>query len=277
MQKLISIELFSDFGMLKKPDTNEPVYLTFNMLHKPVLLGILGAITGLEGFKEKGKLPDYYEKLKDLKVGIEPLKHENGNFQKTIIKYNNATGFANQAEAEVLNLKTGKNKKKKIGATLNIIEQTIVAPTFRCYFLLDTDIELHKKIDKNLSNHDAEYLPYLGKNEFSVWWENYRQYEFKEFEAAENFKIASVFIKDKPVKDGKAEEYFDLLTDLTGQGNTFIYFERLPIGYIEIAPKQYQYEYRNFAFSDWSYRPEYKSEHFQMIKLSDNEKVIQLF
>jgi CRISPR-associated protein Cas5h len=261
MQKLISIELFADFGMLKKPDTNEPVYLTFNMLHKPVLLGILGAITGLEGFKEKGKLPDYYEKLKDLKVGIEPLKHENGNFQKTIIAYNNTTGMAS----------------KETGGNLIVTEQTLIAPAFRCYFMLDTDIELHKKIDKNLSNYDAEYLPYLGKNEFSVWWENYTQYEFKEFEAAENFKIASVFIKDKPVKDGKAEEYFDLLTDLTGQGNTFIYFERLPIGYIEIAPKQYQYEYRNFAFSDWSYRPEYKSGHFQMIKLSGNEKVIQLF
>jgi len=129
MNKLISIDLFADFGMLKKPDTNEPVYLTFNMLHKPALLGILGAIAGLEGFKEKGKLPEYYLKLKDLQVGIQPINHEKGNFQKTTIKYNNATGFANKDD-------------KNNGATLNIVEQTLVTPAFRCYLYLDTDNEL---------------------------------------------------------------------------------------------------------------------------------------
>lgn len=54
--------------MLKKPDTNEPVYLTFNVLHKPGLLGIVGAILGLDCFKEKGKLPEYYEELKKYKI-----------------------------------------------------------------------------------------------------------------------------------------------------------------------------------------------------------------
>ena len=98
MQKLISIDLFADFGMLKKPDTNEPVYLTFNMLHKPALLGVLGAITGEGGFKEKGVLPDYYLNLQDLKLAIQPLQHENGNFQKTVITYNNTTGMASKEQ-----------------------------------------------------------------------------------------------------------------------------------------------------------------------------------
>ena len=63
MDKLISFDLRGDFGMLKKPDTNEPVYLTFNMLHKPALLGILGAILGLKGFRKQKELPEYYEIL----------------------------------------------------------------------------------------------------------------------------------------------------------------------------------------------------------------------
>ena len=126
MQKLISIDIKADFGMLKKPDTNEPVYLTFNILHKPGLLGILGAIIGLEGFKEKGKLPEYYKKLKDLQIGIQPLEHENGNFQKTIIQYNNTTGTANKE------------------GNLIVIEQTLIAPAFRCYLLLDIENELQK-------------------------------------------------------------------------------------------------------------------------------------
>ncbi len=159
MQKLISIDLFADFGMLKKPDTNEPVYLTFNMLHKPALLGILGAVIGESGFKEKGKLPDYLLKLHDLKVGIHPLKHENGNFQKTVITYNNTTGMASQ----------------ETGGNLMVTEQTLIAPAYRCYFYFDMSNEIHAKADHYLSKYYAEYLPYLGKNEFSVWWENYTQ------------------------------------------------------------------------------------------------------
>ena len=261
MKKLISIDLFADFGMLKKPDTNEPVYLTFNMLHKPALLGILGAITGLEGFKEKGELPEYYLKLKELQVGIQPLHHENGNFQKTTIAYNNTTGMAS----------------KEQGGNLIVTEQTLIAPAYRCYFYLETENELHRKIDKNLSSNQAEYLPYLGKNEFSVWWEKYGEYDSEEFIPENNFKINSIFIKDKPVKEGRYEEYFDLFADLSDRGNSFIYFERLPVGYMEIAPKQFQYEFRNFAFSDWSYKPEYKTGNFTLLKIKGDEQIIQVF
>lgn len=257
MQKLISIDLYADFGMLKKPDTNEPVYLTFNMLHKPALLGILGAIIGEAGFKEKGKLPDYYIKLKNLKVGIQPLKHENGNFQKTTIAYNNTTGMASQEQ----------------GGNLIVTEQTLVAPAFCCYFLLDLDIELHQRIDKNLSNYHAEYLPYLGKNEFSVWWKNYKKYDnVEEFTPNDSFIIDSVYLKSQPLKDGKTAPYFLPMFGESVQGSTFSYFERLPVGYDE---QLFQYLYADFAFTDWQLKLEYKLE-YPLFRLNKNE-IIQLF
>ena len=43
-QRLISFDIQADFGFFKKPDYNDGVLLTYNMLHKPALLGILGAI-----------------------------------------------------------------------------------------------------------------------------------------------------------------------------------------------------------------------------------------
>ena len=49
-----------------------------------------------------------------------------------------------------------------------VTEQTLIAPAFRCYFLLDRQNTLHTIIDENLKNYHAAYLPYLGKNEFSV-------------------------------------------------------------------------------------------------------------
>jgi len=262
MKKLISIDIFADFGMLKKPDTNEPVYLTFNMLHKPALIGILGAIIGESGFKEKGVLPDYYLKLNDLKVGIQPLNHEKGNFQKIVITYNNTTGTAS----------------KEQGGNLMIIEQTLISPAYRCYFLFDMDNKIHQKADENLSKYYAEYLPYLGKNEFSVWWENYMVHkDFSEFEPTGSFKINSIYIKDVPLKESKDKEalLFDPVFDNEPEGFTFSYFERLPIGYMDIGKNNYQYEYRNFAFTDWSLKMKTKSSNL-LLKTTENG-IIQVF
>jgi CRISPR-associated protein Cas5h len=266
MTKLISIDIKADFGMLKKPDTNEPVYLTFNMLHKPALLGIFGAIIGLKGFQKKGELPEYYRILKDVKVGICPLPedkktgkkyHENGNFSKTIIKYTNTTGFASEEK----------------GGNLIIDEQTLIAPAFRCYVLLNLDIEHQEKLYNNLKNSKAEYLPYLGKNEFSVWWEKFKDYSYEDFKSVGSFKLSSLFIKEETIKDSKVEEYYDVFSDMSEKGNTFIYFERLPVFYNE---ELFQYEYKSFSFTDWTLKLKKKTEKFPLFKLNANE-IIQVF
>ena len=72
-KKIISFDLNAEFGFFKKPDINDGIYLTYNMLHKPALLGIIGAIIGLKGYERNGVLPEYYNKLKHIKVGIQPL------------------------------------------------------------------------------------------------------------------------------------------------------------------------------------------------------------
>jgi len=263
MQKLISIDLFADFGMLKKPDTNEPVYLTFNMLHKPALLGILGAVIGESGFKEKGKLPDYLLKLHDLKVGIHPLKHENGNFQKTVITYNNTTGMASQ----------------ETGGNLMVTEQTLIAPAYRCYFYFDMSNEIHAKADHYLSKYYAEYLPYLGKNEFSVWWENYTVYDKATvFEAAESFRIDSIYVKNQTLKETKDFDElmnYDPIFDENPAGCTFSYFERLPVGYIDLGKNNYQYEYRSFVFTDWALK--FKNTNSNLLLNTGNHVIIQVF
>ena len=257
MQKLISIDLFADFGMLKKPDTNEPVYITFNMLHKPALLGITGAIIGESGFKEKGVLPDYYTKLKDIKLGIEPLRHENGNFQKTIVTYNNTTGMASKEE----------------GGNLMVTEQTLIAPAYRCYFLLETENETHQKIDYHLSHNIAEYLPYLGKNEFSVWWKDYKNYEdISNFDFSNKFKIQTIFYKNEAVTDHIAKAYSrSMVGELKSR---FIYFERLPVSYQEIAKNQYQYDHLDFVYTNAQFDVDL---HLENLKVVNKNHLIQLF
>ena len=268
MQKLISFEIKADFGMLKKPDTNEPVYLTFNMLHKPALLGILGAIAGMKGFSRNGELPEYYQQLKSVKVGIKPLLkednsgrpyHENGNYTKTIIQYNNGTGMASE----------------EAGGNLIIAEQTLITPAFRCFVLLDDVLDEQKKLMENLLSYKAEYIPYFGKNECSVWWENAEEVQYYEFKPEDVFKINSLFIKELPVKRIKVNEpLFDLSMD-SPDGCTFCYFENLPVAYLG-APL-FQYEYRNFAYTDWNLSIKKDKTGFLIQLQTDKNEIIQLF
>ena len=276
MKKLISIDLRADFGFLKKPDTNNPMYLTFNMLHKPALLGILGAILGLEGFKappskrkkkakevqtelfpdeetEINPMPEYYQKLKDLKVGIQPIGAEKGNFSKTVIQYNNGVGYANLD-----------------GGNLIVIEQTLVAPAYRCFLLLDDTDSNHQKLIDYLKNNKAEYLPYLGKNDFSVWWDKYSEYGFFKFKSTEPFKVDSIFLKKSVIK---GNEHEDPLAPILGlEKGSFIYFENLPVQY-DLELMQYA-EYQPFAYTDFHLKQRYEVDN--LIR-TDTNAVVQLF
>ncbi|MDD2413290.1 MAG: type I-B CRISPR-associated protein Cas5, partial [Bacteroidales bacterium] len=254
--KLVSINIKSDFGFLKKPDTNDPMYFTFNMLHKPALLGIMGAIIGAKGFQKHGELPEYYKILKNIKVAIAPLEeegksfHENGNFAKTVIKYNNTTGLASEEE----------------GGNLIITEQALVAPAYKCWFMLDLEKEMEAKLYDYLKANWAEYLPYLGKNEFSLWWDHFTEYEFELFVSQGTFKIDSTFIKESPIKDGKSNTYFRPGV-ISVTGSKYLYFERLPIGYIE--EPLFQYEYKDFSFTNWELKQDYSlPENLLLYKLS---------
>lgn len=286
MEKVISIDIKADFGFLKKPDTNDPIYLTFNMLHKPALLGIFGAILGLQGFLEARKdekkskkktdkqtvsreelLPEYYQRLKNLKIGIQPLrfieneknefeldKNFNGNFEKTIIKYNNGVGYANLD-----------------GGNLIVVEQTLIKPNYRCYILVEDNNDINLQLYDYLKNFKAEYLPYLGKNDFSLWWDSFREYEVKPFNSAEeSFSIKTIFIKSGLVKEGLME-MTDIELLMGKEGNTFIYFENLPVSY---NLNLMQYDYQPFSYTDWSLKQSYSVHN--LYELPNNE-IIQLF
>lgn len=250
MKQLISFDIKADFGFLKKPDTNEPMYLTFNMIHKPFVLGILGAILGQGGFKKNAVLPEYYINLKDTLIGIAPLNHEKGNFQKTVIKYNNGVGYAS----------------KETGGNLIITEQTLVKPSYRIYLLTDNE-----ELIQRIQNYEAEFLPYIGKNDFSLWWENVQVYNYEAFEPQDSYKVSSIFIKKSIVKDGvEREEDIDFL-EMDFTGGEFMYFERLPTGYDE---ELFQYEYQPFILTSFKLKEKYQIGNlFQL----DNNEVIQVF
>ena len=254
--KLISIDLKADFGFLKKPDINDSIYLTYNMIHKPVLLGLLGAILGLEGHKSYGVLPEYYKNLQNLKIGIEPIGkgQTNGNFEKTTVKYNNATGHAS-------------------AGTLNILEQILIKPAYRIYLELDENEELFRR----LKNHEAVFIPYLGKNDFPCWWENFKDYGNVTDISSEIFKIKTIFRKpkDTTLSELRKQIAFGFIAGMREKAEAvFSQFERLPTGFNEKL-KQYsepeEFVYTNMKFTKDKFSTDKK------FKQLENGNVVYLF
>lgn len=257
MQKLISFDLQSDFAFFKKPDYNKGLLLSYNMLHKPALLGILGAIIGLPGYCKKGVLPQYYQYLKDLPVGIEPMKHEKGNFVKASVKYTNTVGYANK------------------DGNLLVEESMLVRPAYRCYLLLSMDKELHHKLYEYLKENKAEFIPYLGKNEFQAWFnDSFIEYEYEPFDGKTEFTIASIVVKGGVLKNKRvAPKISYSFGEITG-ANNFCYLERLPIGFNENLP---QYELADFVYTNWVLEKDAICDNLYALTVAGERKIIQLF
>ena len=263
--KLISVDLYSSFGFLKKPDINDEICLTYNCLHKPALLGILGSIIGLGGFYQaysidKNSLPEYYLKLNNVKVGIQPLNANNGNFQKTVIIYNNSVGYAN----------------KESGGNLIIKEQTLIKPGFRVYLLLDMKKDEENKLYSYLLKGETEFIPYLGKNDFQLDWKNFKEYDLKVDSPVNNYQILTMFIKKAgtTIRDninGINEVIFDFTEPISSDFS--IYFERLPVGYDERIKN---YKMGNFVFSSRKLNKEYQLDSIYCLD-QDKIQYAQLF
>lgn len=256
-QRLISFDLKAEMGFLKKPDINDGIYLTYNMLHKPALLGILGAIIGMKGYEKNGLFPEYYEKLKHLKIGIQPLESDKGNYSKEIVSYNNSTGFASKEE----------------GGNLIITEQILLKPEYRCFLLLNIDNEDEKILYDSILSYNAHFLPYLGKNDFSAWWVNVQEYDLvKKFDFGYNYKIASIFAKTEAVVKYVAQSMS--MFSAESKIPTYLYFEKLPIAFDE---QLYQYSYADFVYSNATFKAEMNmsdSGDFYQIK---KDNIVQLF
>ena len=120
------------------------VISSYSHIHKVSILGILGAVIGIDKLNNtKGLLPQFYEELKDIKVSIVP--HEVKFFKKTehIIEH---TGFNNA------------------GSNLVVRIENIINPSWDIY-LVDSNNNKHfEKIKDYLLNNKSVYMPYLGRN-----------------------------------------------------------------------------------------------------------------
>jgi CRISPR-associated protein Cas5h len=228
----ISFKLSGKTACFRKPDVNVYAYFTYNNIHKPALLGLLGAIIGLGGYTKlydknrklkEEKLgyddgyPEFYEKLKDFKISIVPLA-PNGYFSKKIQTFNNSVGYASFEK----------------GGNLVVREQWLENPSWQI-LILKNESEEYQKICKYLFEKKSVFIPYLGKNDHPAKIEDVASIELSD--AIENIKISSLF----------EEKKFEI-SKIPPRSELSYYFR-------EVSPyslqKQYHfYEYKSLVFTN---------------------------
>lgn len=203
MKKAISFKLGGKTACFRKPDVNVYAYFTYNNIHKPALLGLLGAIIGLGGYTQlhdknrglkKGAFgyddgyPEFYEKLAHLKVSITPLA-PNGYFSKKIQTFNNSVGYASFEQ----------------GGNLVVREQWLENPVWQI-MVLDDGSEAYKKLSEYILGGKSVFIPYLGKNDHPA---NISIAQFIDLSESNGNFIDSLFIKNFAKLDGWARESDD--------------------------------------------------------------------
>lgn len=227
---VVKFRLSGDMACFRKPDVNSYVYFTYGQIHKVALLGMFGAILGYGGYTEcwTGKkntiiLPEFYEKLKDIKLSIVP-NAENGVFPKKIQKFNNTVGYAS----------------KEKGGNLIVTEQWLEYPSWDIYVLADS--EQGQLILDALVAHKCVYMPYLGKNDHFASITNVKVIQ-NGLEVPEPIHIDSLFLKQTGTLNMEMLEEDEEEEDIS----YFKYEEKLPVG---LNPQSSQYLLETFLYSN---------------------------
>jgi len=241
--KAVSFRLSGKTACFRKPDVNQFAYFTYNNIHKPALLGIFGAILGFGGYnqlsvknrrieeanrtiKKKADkkslddgFPEFYEKLKDLKISITPLA-PHGYFSKKVQVFNNSVGYAS----------------KEMGGNLIVREQWLENPEWQI-MVLDDGSDVYKKLKEYLLDGKCIFIPYLGKNDHSATID-----EVCELELSDGLYL----------DEGN---YMDSLFIRTHEINGFEREGQMPFVFQEILPMRLQeefhfYEYEMLCFTN---------------------------
>lgn len=176
MNKALKFDLFGKYAFIKNPESNTGTEFSFEHLHKPIVLGILGAVLGYKGkesITKQNPYPEYYQKLKDIKISIIPKSPIFNSFQET---KTNTTGFANKNGTQVF--------------TKDILEDV----RWTIYILKDSvDEDIWEQLVKLLSKHESKYPLYLGNNSFQAKIDNFEEISVDKIEDEEEIVIDSIF------------------------------------------------------------------------------------
>lgn len=171
--KALRFRLSGKTGFFKQPDVNTYLYYTYGQIHRVALLGLLGATLGYKGYndKDRDKYPEFYKKLKDLKISV-VSEGNNGVFDRKLQAFNNSTAFASNEE----------------GGNLIVKQVWLENPSWLIYILLDSDQS--EMIKEYILDKKTIFTPYLGTNDHMA---NISDCEIVDIEKSDENIINSLF------------------------------------------------------------------------------------
>ena len=223
-----------------KDNVINTVYLTYGNIHRVALLGMFGAILGYGGYskqndmlnKKKKKMPDYpefYEKLKDIKISI-VSNGKNGYFNKKLQTFNNSVGYASKEE----------------GGNLIVKQFWLENPSWDIYILLDCDEA--KKIADYIQNRKAIYLPYLGSNDHLANIMDVEIIDIEEKMSSEDETIEILsMVKDSDISEKKKNVFS--MDKNSIRDDIYKYSEYLPV---TLSKELNQYEKEKMTITNMS-------------------------
>lgn len=227
--EILKFTLSGRTAFFKIPEVNSYVYFSYGHIHKVSLLGLLGAVMGYGGYNSQGEkeYPEFYEKLKDIKISIMP-KNTNGSFSKKIQFFNNSVGYASNEE----------------GGNLIVKEQWLEDVEWDIFIKIE-DTDIHKELKERMQNYNFEYTVYLGKNDHLATINNVEILQGENFLEDES-EINSLFMKKSINGFFKEKNGFGAAKENKGRLN-FKYEEKLPLSLHNISN---QYEVGSLIFTN---------------------------
>ncbi|WP_338988455.1 type I-B CRISPR-associated protein Cas5b [Fusobacterium animalis] len=237
--KALKFTLSGDSAFFKDNVINT-VYLTYGNIHRVALLGMFGAILGYGGYskqndmlkkknKKKPDYPEFYEKLKDIKISI-VSNGKNGYFNKKLQTFNNSVGYASKEE----------------GGNLIVKQFWLENPSWDIYVLLDCDEA--KKIADYMQNRKAIYLPYLGSNDHLANIMDVEIIDIEEKMSSEDETIEILsMIKDSDISE-KKKNIFSIDKNSI-RDDIYKYSEYLPV---TLSKELNQYEKEKMTITNMS-------------------------
>ena len=268
--KVLKFNLSGKFAFFKNEVMND-MYDTYPHIHKPALLGLFGAMLGYNGYAQTQKVfekkeidfPEYYEKLKDLKIAIVPKKQ---SFTKVLETFTNTTSMFNRVTVmkpkikkedveeneEVQEKVKGEKTENKVGSNLIVQQFWLENPSWDIYLVIDNDES--KKIEDSVLNYKSVYSLYLGANNHFAIISDIGILEAKEI--TEKGVIISSLVKDEEVVQMKVEKilsarksgesvYFN--SDLFRNKDVYFYDYILPT---LLSPKSNVYKKEDFILTN---------------------------
>ncbi len=232
--KVLKFNISGKFACFKKSlsaEVSTDLVLTYDLMPITVLKGLIGAVLGYNGlakaYRENTKI-EYLEKLKDIGIGIVPIKIGDKFFQK----HTNTTGFGNA------------------GATLIIKQEILQDISYDIY--ITNEFEDFDLLYEKLAKKQSKYPLVLGKKGMSAVISNVELLDLS-IETGFDGSLQSLFYKKQTKEKKKSlmakvvKTKFDIL---------------LPVDY----NKNMEYIHESILFTDQ--KIEYKGEVFKDLSIA---------